>query len=95
MTKAEIYRKAAEWVETCPWADQEFGGRPSCLALKDVGMVNNPAPWTPYHAMFSPGSDTDDCTAWGKEWSANYMDVRNCRVLALCFAAAMVEAGDL
>jgi hypothetical protein len=31
---------------------------------------------------------------WGDEWGCNHDERRNIRILALCFMAAMVEAGD-
>ena len=43
-----------------------------------------------YESTFSPRINDSGC-AWGEQWP----DRKECRILALCFAAAMAEAGDL
>jgi len=94
-TEAALYRKAAKRIET---GENDF----ACNALKDVGLscVNMKklfeADAIEYglaydgraarYAFFSNGVDH------GVDFDAT---VRNHRVLALCFLAAMAEAGDL
>ena len=57
-----------------------------------------------FRAMFAPTEDevpnkADWCGfeigAWGKHWAEESAPAWPKRVLALCFAAAMVETGDL
>lgn len=55
-----------------------------------------------YCDMFRPDGATSDALAWGIDWAGPGVSlyegddvIRECRVLALCFAAAMHETGDL
>ncbi len=89
MTRSEIYRRAAEWcIEggcSCV-AVKLFGGGP---ALRGEHVVA-------YAEMFKPDNCGDDMM-WGWLFADN-MDhriIQKGRVLALCFAAAMAESGDL
>ncbi len=93
-SKAAIYREAALL--------GEMGAKDgSCLWIASVdrgfwvgnGLVER------YAEIFGNGSDG----YWGNLWadlhpwdhtSSGGETARNCRVLALCFMAAMVEAGD-
>jgi len=52
-----------------------------------------------FTTMFFPAPPINRVN-WGHEWGNKYEeyggeDARACRILALCFAAAMAEAGDL
>lgn len=54
----------------------------------------------PYGAAFSALFKPEYGVYWGEQWAENLNDprkcpeTRNCRVIALCLMAAMVEAGD-
>ena len=87
---AAIYRAAAELV-----ADPRQNWA-SCYAVNFAargmrGEFDAPHPASErYSKLFSPRKVNDPDVAWGAEWD----DIHGCRVLALCFMAAMVEAGD-
>jgi len=103
--RAAIYRKAAMLGEngagdgSCAWIGWAKRGMTS-------GMIND-AGWMEdrdvkgYQTLFLPVFAFHS-GYWGENWSdVEYPckrdvceEVRPCRVLALCFMAAMVEAGD-
>lgn len=93
---AAIYLRAAQMVET---GHEVF----TCRAVQEVttgtgdGCISFPNIATDaYRRMFYPGEWQERPYAnnphWANGWGA---DKNNCRILALCFAAAMAEAGDL
>lgn len=91
--RAELYRKAAKLME-----DGDRNARGSCCWA--IGLTKNP------RIISFDGSMDDDCLAMkrifrprgGIFWmgATNYYDeeAHDRRILALCFMAAMVEAGD-
>jgi hypothetical protein len=90
MTNAEIYLRAAEMTDafdegTCRTVQRAATG-------KCDGCVSEPHLTTyAYQKMFAP-LEQGNQGYWGYVWGE---DRRFCRVLALCFAAAMAETGDL
>ncbi len=87
MTKAEIYRKAAKQVANGD--DYQM-----CYAIDDAAGNNEEAD-SVFTPIFSPRQGMGNSESWGREFSADLPERKRCRVLALCFAAAMAEAGDL
>ncbi len=82
-----VYLKAAEY-SAGQW-------RASCLAVKEVG--GSDADSKKYGEMFCPIGDAN-LRAWGWDWhqgNEHESVVQKCRVLALLFAHAMHETGDL
>lgn len=91
---AKVYREAAKqgaegaidgacvWIA---WAQDKDGGAYFCDPLVEE-----------YSGLFKPGPGV----YWGELWADNIHNprpdpaTRECRVLALCFMAAIVEAGD-
>ena len=82
-------RKAKVFYLAACAQDAEFHSF-SCNSLVMVTR-GEPERVTDYADMFRPDV-TDNGTAWGVDWGD---DKQACRVLALLFAAAMAEAGDL
>ena len=93
---AAIYREAAEMlflgeVHYCCIALETVGGNVSAFTSAFAPMENEA----------DPDPDMEYCGfgkgAWGKHWGTSNVvhSGDGCRVLALCFAAAMAEAGDL
>ena len=87
MTKAEIYRRAAELVAS---QVETF----SCLAICNIVSASGPA------YQLNPLARSEYEFLWDASGflSANLCERewgREGRVLALCFAAAMAESGDL
>ena len=80
-TDAAVYREAARQIEE---GIQIW----TCNALECLG-----ASPIPYAALFKPEDEHFD-GSWGTRWSDSYEERQDCRILALCFMAAMVEAGD-
>ena len=91
---AEIYRKVARTMEQC----EQY----ACNAIEEAGL-----PCSTFYKTFRPTvktaneavplphrrwTRTEIGGAWGFFWGD---DSHNCRVLALCLMAAMVEAGDV
>lgn len=91
--RAAMYREAANIVECGIDAH-------SCHAIYRATGLGVPDEWEKrlpcsdadeYDELFRP----DDPGAWGESWGICWGDERHdCRVVALCFMAAMVEAGD-
>lgn len=87
---AAIYRRAA--------VRQARDKYCSCLAIVcvDKRSLRNWDGFTnaaeAYAEMFKPFKKTHSHCSWGNRWKE---DAQECRILALCFAAAMAEAGDL
>jgi hypothetical protein len=96
--RAAIYRKAARGVEQNVGSGAIYGY--ACNAIEAVqGKVSGEifAPWREdsdasksFKAVFSPGHEN----RFGFFGEMNSDGSRDCRVVALCFMAAMVEAGD-
>lgn len=89
MTKAEIYRRAAELVQD----DKE---RYSCNAVVMAGQEFKILTWDQRYEY----ADMFASIGWGSYWhlaaeTAEQEWGKDGRVLALCFAAAMADAGDL
>ena len=83
--RAEIYRRAAKEMNM---------GRVSCScgAIWYISGYSDNLTW-PYFRIFSPlGANNQQ--EWGRQWSDDFQELKDCRVLALLFMAAMVEAGD-
>ncbi len=83
----DIYLEAAKIVdatEDCP----------SCGAIWFAGksFVDYFRARTAYSQLFTPSYGTDPNSIWGRQWGSNK---KQCRVLALLFAHAMSETGDL
>ena len=84
---AKVYRDAAVYIEK--------NGHVGCYALQQVtdGLTYGGSPklFAPYERFFKPRIQPFD-----GGWYGNLPEdeASNCRVLALCFLAAMVEAGD-
>ena len=93
--KADIYLKAAEsmFLKLDVCERQTFSCRAIQIAVtgKGEGCVSSPCIETAiYQELFSPEEIKD--SHWGNAWGEERDE---CRVLALCFAAAMAETGDL
>lgn len=95
MRRGDVYRRAAEFLESQP-PHESMG---MCDAVDKILAKND--------AMFSLRaaarrallifSRTNSLLRlwWGDEWSDDLQERQNCRVLALLFAAAMADTGDL
>lgn len=97
MTRAEIYRRAAELV----FDGEEHG----CIAIacaqgQVIGYIND----TPEMDKFALFKQRDEHRgAWGYYWGLpldsdrgyENAEEKRCKIVALCFAAAMADAGDL
>lgn len=86
MKASEIYRRAAEL--------QDTGQYSSCYAVNEAvtGDARKPTKEAQkYAALFSPRENHDPDESWGLEWADNpwFWGVNECRVLALCFMAAI------
>lgn len=82
---AAIYRAAAKRISECDY------GAFSCVTISQAGGDSED-----YAKLFRP-SEKEDSALWGMGWSEdikNWRQRNNCRIIALCFMAAMVEAGD-
>ncbi len=80
---AAVYLRAAEAIDSRDCIC-------SCFAVAQASNYQGAAP-SRYGRRFCPGGWAHD-GIWGNEWGDN---VRECRILALCFAAAMAESGAL
>lgn len=91
---AELYAKAARLLEE----NQDYGSEYSCDRIGEAcGMWQGPFPTSDrtrrlygnlkasYEAMFRPEEDN---VYWGRLWGD---DAHECRILALCFMAAISE----
>lgn len=100
--RAKVYRKAAMLCQNGEYA--------SCFAVNQIvnggheGFLKDTSQALRYARLFSPDETSDHGMPWGISWG-NQLDkngnkyfesssIRQGRVLALCFMAAMVEAGD-
>ncbi|MCR4297539.1 MAG: hypothetical protein NUV75_02115 [Gallionella sp.] len=87
---AVIYRRAAREMER-----DDDGELFSCILIRTLcnfhGKGLGPTAQQ-YSDLFKPRLSVDSGKGWGEEWGN---DARDCRILALCFAAAMAEANDL
>lgn len=97
MKPGDVYRRAAEFLESQP-PDESMGmcdavdeilvkngatvrqRIAACMALRIFSRIETPMP---------------ALVRWGDEWSDDPRERQNCRVLALLFAAAMTDKGDL
>lgn len=82
-TSAKIFRRAAELIDK---ETHHF----SCSAISAVGDRTERIA---YGELFSPHGELH-LIGWGWGWGSN-AEQKACRVLALLFMAAMVEAGDV
>lgn len=90
-----IYREAAKLANKA--RNSHDDGFYSCSA---ISHVSNGKRWPCndsrlYSNLFSPYENPATYDAWGAWWSESLVEVMNCRVLALLFAAAMRDTGDL
>ena len=81
---AQIYLRAADLVENFDDA--------ACLALDQVqGNRSCDYDYFPatveFRKLFSP--DVEECACWGTQWEDGDTSAKECRVLALCFMAAI------
>ena len=94
--RARVYREAARIV--AEFEDRDSGAG-SCSAIADAMFPESDtlSAWerskesaniSIYQGLFSPSDFSEGY--WGEFWDAP----RACRCIALCFMAAMVEAGD-
>ena len=82
--RAEVYREAADLIP------KDYA---SCFAVNKVVSGHHECGTSEaraYEELFAPYVKT---FAWGEQWGEE-PERTNCRILALCFMAAMVEAGD-
>ncbi|MCR4299633.1 MAG: hypothetical protein NUV75_12965 [Gallionella sp.] len=87
---AEIYRKAAKYIESYPYSCGYLCGCCYAIDLYDKKRIegyksriqNN------FAGAFKPRNG-------GAYWWKDESDWTNPRILALCFSAAMAESGDL
>ena len=90
MKLSDVYRSAAV---KCSKIDPVYA---SCYAINEAAgrhyQVCGPES-DKYSALFAPQTNYND-QAWGEEWG-NDTERRNCRVLALCFMAAIAESEGL
>ena len=85
--RAAIYRKAARRIE------RAAHGMFSCSTLNTITGDGEAA--RRYAELFRPEDYNGEC--WGHAWANGWDQWRErnaCRIVALCFMAAMVEAGD-
>lgn len=85
-----VYSRAAQYM-----ANDEGYVEFSCHAIDDVQDAMYSDARKNYCQMFKPSLRTYDEAQWGDKWSESLFARRECRILALCFAAAMHETGDL
>lgn len=99
--EVQIYRDAAKVIEDGKLLDN---GRGSCSAITQAAepQMHHSEAYdalcctpivTNYVNTFCPRGRTGGY--WGTEWGATHQEQDDCRILALCFMAAMVEAGDV
>lgn len=94
MKPGDVYRRAAEFLESRP----PDGGMGMCCAVDIIlaaggAMTSHRAAACSALEVFQPFPIL--MLYWGVQWSDDPQERRNCRVLALLFAAAMADAGDL
>lgn len=80
MKASEVYRKAARRIS-------DYRNSLSCIAILEADQHERGLRER-YSSLFSPHSFSTASTAWGYEWGAGR---RQCRILALCFMAALTE----
>ncbi len=85
---AEIYRSAAERIANRQRT--RYGCLNSCCMIDEISRCSNSDATRRYQHLFRPKGNTR--LWWASGWKPH---IHVCRVLALCFAAAMAEAGDL
>jgi len=91
MTHADIYRKAAELL-----AHDFIPGNWSCWAIEMVLKVpcsdgeNEKHPLVKEYEKFFKPDNAANSHAWGLTWDIEDRD--ECRILALCFMAAISES---
>lgn len=93
--EARIYRTAAQRLAKMKQTT------PACMAIADVAGCGDDLDCLEVRAFTKTFKPRGECgnSAWSWRWVDDLdCDYRktldNCRVLALCFMAAMVEAGD-
>jgi hypothetical protein len=91
MDRAEIYRRAAVLCQNAGRGD------PANYSCTSIGKASN---WFDgnierYSDTFKPRLTSKGHMPWGNSWARNNAERKPIRVLALCFAAAMAETGDL
>lgn len=97
--RAEIYRQAALLYENGKLGD---AGRGSCSAICEAARpdLHHYAAYedgcrgrlvSDYAAFFRPEIGV---VYWGMHWGDSREERDDCRIIALCFMAAMIEAGD-
>lgn len=84
--KHNPYVKAAKLLDKLPAIHYNC----MCEALFDSGVTNR----FNVTDLFKP-ANAHYLSYWGVLWSNDPEEVKRCRVLALCFLAAMYETGDL
>ena len=85
-----IYHRAHDWLEEQHEKGNPFLGSCEAIVLGEGWGDSPPPDVVQYANMFKPDDTAKDF--WGDEWGD---DMDNCRLLALAFAAAMRDAGDL
>ena len=94
MKPGDVYRRAAEFLESQP-PDESMGrGEAIDEGLAKNGAMHSRAAACRALLIFSRTVKPYRIW-WGCEWSDDLQERQNCRVLALLFAAAMADAGDL
>lgn len=84
MNPSEIYRKAAELIAR---GTQQH----SCVAISIVVNYESFHERQSYGALFRPSRRVGSNDPWGEWWSEESKVCRDCRVIALCFMAAIAE----
>lgn len=91
LDSAKVYRDAADYL--CRPTPKDCWG--TCDAINQIA-AGDPCYESPakarYESYFMPPSSTR--CYWGEMWGDSPDEIHECRLLALCFMAAMVEAGD-
>jgi hypothetical protein len=81
MKRSEIYREAAEIVsQRRPFLEY------ACHALRRLGL-----PCDEFESYMWPPDRTPDQNRWSGFWGAPDAESQDCRVIALCFMAAIAE----
>lgn len=101
-TKAEIYSTAAKYLEDGKVCDSIKGAcsaigesmYPTLMRLDAYSKAEAQGVLKPFEDLFKPDEPYASRSYWGNEWAETDAERNDCRILALCFMASMVEAGD-
>jgi hypothetical protein len=82
------YRNSAKLIEE---GKEDHLRGACCIAMDQIAMIDGDVNNVQvFYDLFKP-NEGHNALWWGEKWED---DARSCRILALCFMAALVEAGD-